>query len=66
MSEMRESFKQHREAQAQNNAAAAPAAAPVATPVTTTPATPTDEQKPRFCVNCGSPLDESGNCPNCK
>lgn len=66
MSEMRESFKQHREAQAQNNAAAAPAAAPVATPVTTTPATPTDEQKPRFCVNCGSPLDESGSCPNCK
>ena len=62
MSEMRESFKQHREAQAQNNAAAAP----VATPVTTTPATPTDEQKPHFCVNCGSPLDESGNCPNCK
>ena len=60
MSEMRESFKQHREAQAQN------AAAPVATPVTTTPATPTDEQKPRFCVNCGSPLDESGSCPNCK
>ena len=66
MSEMRESFKQHREAQAQNNAAAAPAAAPVATPVTTTPAAPTDELKPRFCVNCGSPLDESGNCPNCK
>ena len=66
MSEMRESLKQRKEAQAQNTAAAAPAAAPVATPVTTTPAAPTDEQKPRFCVNCGSPLDESGSCPNCK
>ena len=51
MSEMRESLKQRKEAQAQN---AAPAAAPRA------------DEKPRFCVNCGSPLDESGNCPNCK
>lgn len=67
VSEMRESFKQRKEAQAQNNAAAAPAAAPVATPVATpVETTPVDEKKPRFCVNCGSPLDESGNCPNCK
>ena len=67
VSEMRESFRQRKEAQAQNNTAAAPAAAPVATPVATpVETTPVDEKKPRFCVNCGSLLDESGSCPNCK
>ncbi len=54
MSEMRETLKQRKEA-AQSRTAVAPAA----------PTAPAADEKPRFCVNCGSPLDESGNCPNC-
>ena len=54
MVEMREAVRQKREAmQAQAAERAAQAQAPAA------------DEKPRFCVNCGSPLDEAGNCPNC-
>lgn len=52
MSEMRESLKQHRVEPVQNS-----------TPVYTAPV---EEDKPLFCTTCGSPLDASGHCLNCK
>ena len=46
--------------------------APVQQPRTEAPARPKpqapvrpQEEKPRFCAECGSRLDENGNCPNC-
>lgn len=52
MSEMRESLKQHKAEPVQNS-----------TPVYTAPV---KEDKPLFCTTCGTPLDASGHCPNCK
>lgn len=50
ISEVREAIKQQAEAKKAEAAAEEKPAAPAA----------------KFCIKCGSKLDENGNCPNCK
>ncbi len=80
LSDMQETVKQHREArqaqaQARTQQPEQPqprTEAPAQQPKTEGPARPKpqapvrpQEEKPRFCAECGSRLDESGKCPNC-
>lgn len=70
LSEVQESFKQRKDSFQNQNVAQPPVQTYQPTQVQpqnepVEPFKPEENAAPHFCMKCGAPLDQNGNCPNC-